>query len=138
MRIADDLDVRVAPASVITVLKMVAYLDRPFEREKDLEDLGHLLEHYINQDDERRYSQDVLDSELDFEEVSAFLLGQDVGAVVGAVERRTVASFITRVRGNGDTAATQARMLRQGPRAWKEDPLVLLSRLRAFDLGFGG
>jgi len=39
-------------------------------RAKDLGDLGHLLERYVGHDDERRYSPNVLDSELDFDVIA--------------------------------------------------------------------
>ena len=133
--IADDFKLRVAPASVITVLKMTAYLDRPADRAKDLADIGHVLEHYTADDDDRRFSSDVLGRELDFESVSAFLLGRDVGAIVQEAEREIVDTFIARVRSEGDRAATQARMLQLGPRSWRRDPQVLESRLEAFERG---
>jgi predicted nucleotidyltransferase len=134
---ADDFEVPVAPASVITVLKMAAYLDRPADRLKDLSDIGHVLEEYIAEDDDRRYSTEVLDRELAFEDVSAFLLGRDVGAVVQEAERQVVDAFLARVCSEGDRAATQARMLQRGPRSWRADPQVLASRLEAFELGLG-
>ena len=133
--IADDFEVPVAPASVITVLKMAAYLDRLADRAKDLGDIGHVLENYIDDDDDRRYSAEVFDRELDFDDVSAFLLGRDVGAVVQEPERDVVDAFIARVRSGGDHVATQARMLQLGPRGWKSDPQLLVSRLAAFELG---
>lgn len=133
--ITEDFDVPVAPASVIAVLKMVAYLDRPADRAKDLGDIGHVLEHYIADDDERRYSAEVLDRELEFEDVSAFLLGRDVAAVVDATEREVIDAFTVRVRSGGDHAATQARMLQLGPRSWRGDPRLLTSRLGAFEIG---
>jgi len=73
MPTANDLEVPVAPASVITVLKMAAYLGRLADRAKDPGDIGHVLENYIDEDDDRRYSAEVLDRELDFDDASAFL-----------------------------------------------------------------
>jgi predicted nucleotidyltransferase len=136
VHVVDDLWLRVAPPAVIALLKIVAYKDRPSAREKDLEDLGHLLEHYLRNDDDRRYSREVLELELDFEDVSAFLLGRDMGEIVGDLERQTVASFVAGLRDEQDSGATQARMLRLGPATWRNSHAVLLDRLRAFDLGF--
>ena len=114
---------------------MAAYLDRLADRAKDLGDIGHVLENYIDDDDDRRYSAEVFDRELDFDDASAFLLGRDVGAVVQETERDVVDAFIARVRSGGDHVATQARMLKLGPRGWKSDPQLLVSRLAAFELG---
>lgn len=44
--IAPDLTIDVAPLAAVALLKMVAYQDRPHDRERDLEDIGHLLEEY--------------------------------------------------------------------------------------------
>jgi predicted nucleotidyltransferase len=49
----------VAPVPVIAVLKMVSYLDRPAERERDLHDIAHILENYVSPDDERRFAPEV-------------------------------------------------------------------------------
>ncbi len=136
--VASDFRVRGAPASVITILKMVAYLERPEERVKDLGDIGHVLEHYIAEDDDRRYGTDVLDHELDFEDAGAFLLGRDVGRVAGSAERDVVDAFIDRIRSETDDTAMQAMMIRLGPRSWRERPQALGSRLRAFELGRRG
>ncbi len=37
----EGLSVPIAPVPVIAVLKMISYLDRPAERERDLRDLAH-------------------------------------------------------------------------------------------------
>lgn len=133
--VADDFEIPVASAPVIAILKMTAYLDRPADRAKDLGDIGHVLEHYVTPDDDRRYSDDVLDRELDFDDVGAFLLGRDVVAVAQEPERRVVRAFIDRARSGGDQSATQARLLQQGPSNWGRDPHVMESRLKAFELG---
>lgn len=71
----------IAPPPVIAILKMVAYLDRPPERQRDLKDLAHLLEEYVGPDDDRRFDEG-LGLDLDFELVPAYLLGKDVGRLV--------------------------------------------------------
>jgi predicted nucleotidyltransferase len=50
----EGLSVLLTSVPAVAVLKVVAYLDRPESREKDIEDLAFLLEQYIC-DDERRY-----------------------------------------------------------------------------------
>ncbi len=138
VRLAKDLQIRVASPPAVTVMKMAAYLDRPAEREKDLEDIGHLLDTYVGDDDSRRFSDEVLDHGLDYEQVSAFLLGKDIGVMSDAEDLEAVAVFFSRVRDEADPAATQARMLRSGPVSWNSDPVVMAARLEAFCLGLAG
>ena len=127
--------VPVPPAAVIALLKMVAYLDRPHERERDLEDLAFLLEEYTSEDDERRYSPDVIRAGFRFETASAFLLGCDLGDLVWSREREYVEQFILRVRDENDQSVTQGRMARLGPPSWHRDPDELLARIDAFRAG---
>jgi predicted nucleotidyltransferase len=133
----DDLIVRVAPIPVVAVLKVIAYLDHPQLRDSDLEDLSHLLEGYLAEDEERRFSQEVIDHDLSSEQTSAFLLGMDISAIVDSLERQSVSSFLERVVDEGSPEATQAHMMRLGPAPWREDPDLLLAAIQAFELGFG-
>jgi hypothetical protein len=48
--VAPDLSIKVAPVPVLTVLKIVAYEDRPTERERDLADLAYILTEYEPED----------------------------------------------------------------------------------------
>lgn len=137
IRLAEDLLIRVAPPPAVIVMKMAAYLDRPSEREKDLKDFGHMLESYAGGDDSRRFSDDILDQGLEYEQVSAFLLGRDIGSMADAADRKAIATFLLKVRDETDPAATHARMLRSGPVAWRNDPATLAARLEAFRLGLG-
>ena len=133
--LTSDDRIGVAPPAVIAILKTVAYLDRPHERERDLEDLTHLLDEYLPENDDRRFSDDVVDLQLDYEDVSAFRLGRDIANMAGAPELRAVSGFVARVLDERDSAATLARMTRVGPRSWREDPEVLVKRLAAFGRG---
>jgi predicted nucleotidyltransferase len=135
IRLADDHQIQVASPPAIAVMKMAAYLDRPAEREKDLEDIGYLLECYADDDEVRRFSDAVLDNDLEYEQVSAFLLGKDIGAMAGEGDLEAITSFISRVWDELDPVATQARMLRSGPVAWRKDPAILAARIEAFSLG---
>jgi len=72
----------VAPVEVIAVLKMISYLDRPEERERDLYDLAFILEDHVAPDNERRFAPEVLDAGVAFEHASAYLLGYDLRGLV--------------------------------------------------------
>lgn len=79
--------VLVAPPAVIVILKMVSYCDRPSERERDLEDITHLLDGYVDEECERRWEQA---PECEFDLAPAFLLGLDVGRKLTAPTHHTV------------------------------------------------
>ena len=135
LELATDVRIRVAPPVAIAILKMVAYLDRPHEREKDLEDLAHLLTEYLPLDDDRRFSNAVVDLQLEYEEVSAYHLGRDIAEIAGTQEFEAVSRFVCRTLDHDDPAATLAKMARTGPMSWQDDPGVLLGRLRALERG---
>jgi predicted nucleotidyltransferase len=135
--VASGVSIRVAPIPVVCVLKMVAYQDQPHARTRDLEDLAHILDEYVPADDPRRYSDEVHETGLDFDMVSAYLLGRDIGALVNGEEHAAVASFIAKVRDEPDSHGTQARMANSAPVSWRRDPEALLARLEAFERGLG-
>jgi len=137
MPIAAGLAARVAPPEVVALLKMVSYLDRPHERERDLQDIAWILTDFIADTDDRRFEDDILDRGLDFDRVSPYLLGRRLASLVSARERNIVHRFIQLVKREGDPAATQARMLVNAPPSWHRDPEELLSRIGAFERGFG-
>lgn len=57
--LAPELVAKVVPPAVFTLLKIVSYLDQPAARQKDLDDLGAVMEAY-EQNGERRFSDEVL------------------------------------------------------------------------------
>jgi predicted nucleotidyltransferase len=127
---------RVAPLEVIALLKMVSFLDRPHERDRDLEDIALILDEYIDAADDRRYGDEILDLALRYEEISPFLLGKRLSAIVNQPEREVADHFIDLVKGANDSTATQARMLVSAPPSWRRDPEELLVRIAAFERGF--
>ena len=136
VHITPDLTMRVAPVPIVVVLKMVAYLDRPGERQRDLEDIGYIFEDFMEADAKERYSDIVLDRGLTYEEVSPFLLGQEISAIVNTAEREAVQRFLGLAEDEGDPRGTQAQMVRLGPASWRRDPEQLIRRLSAFKQGF--
>ena len=117
VRFASDLSVRVAPLRVIALLKMVAYLERPHERERDLEDIGQILEDYVPADDPRRFGDEVPET-IAFECRPAFLLGRDLAPLLDESERAVTGRFIERLRGVG-TDTTRSRIKQKGPDRWR-------------------
>ncbi len=134
LRIAADLEVRVAPIRVIAVLKMIAYLDRPEVRAKDLGDLAHIMCGYVGDDSDRRFSIEVPDDLTEYEDVAPYLLGRDVGTLVDPEERRRILDFVTTIYDEARGPGLLARMSILGPPAWR-DPDAVLERIRAFRRG---
>jgi predicted nucleotidyltransferase len=135
VEVAPDLTVRVASLRSLVLLKMAAYLDRPWERDSDLGDLAHILAQYLAPDADERWSDDILDRGLDYEDVSPFTLGKQLGSLVDPTERSLVESFLGRVEDPADRLSTLYRMARRGPAGWK-DPDELSRRLLALRRGF--
>ncbi len=128
----DDYVARVAPPQVVTVLKMASYCDRPAERERDLVDIAHLLDSYVDE-----YSSRLWDEAGDcvYDLAPAYLLGMDVGRLAADPHYALISRFLDRV---GDPEATEhAQMQRRGPTDWKwqQEPLKL--RLDSFKIGLG-
>lgn len=133
-QLAPGLVIRVAPPAVITVLKMVAYCDRPAERERDLGDLAHLLEDYVGDNDDRRFEDSVVAANLDWDHVSAHELGMDVAGIITAAELPSIESFLELACG-GDAQGTLARLLRVSSFARDEREQRVMGQLDAFRRG---
>lgn len=127
--------VRVASLRSLVVHKMGAYLDQPWERDTDLSDIAHILFEFLGPDAEARWSDEVLDLGLDFDDVSPFVLGKQLGAMVDKAERRLVQSFVTAVENPADPLSTVHRMAQRAPTPWR-DPNRLRRSLIAFRRGF--
>ena len=136
LSVEPDLTVRVIPLHVVAVLKIVAYIDRPGAREKDLGDLAHVLHGYVGPDSERRYSSEVPDDLTEFDDIAPYLLGRDVGSVVNVAERSWVSDFVARVRDPARGTSLLSRLALRGPLAWR-NPDAVLQRILAFERGLG-
>jgi predicted nucleotidyltransferase len=133
--LASGLSIDVVPVPVLVLLKMVAYLDRPHERERDLEDLAHVLDEYIDVFDTRRYSDTIREHRLDFDESGPYLLGQEMSRLVNGKERAAIDLFLTKLMTEEDEDLAQIRMARLGPSGWNREPEEVKRRLVAFRLG---
>ena len=123
--------VRVAPPPVLALLKMVAFADRPAERQRDLEDLAHLLDEYVDERSERRWT-DALDC-AEFDLAPAYLLGLDIQRVMRTDNHeKAVEAFLELV----EPASHHHTLMRgSGPLRWKTEEHPLLRRLQAFRAG---
>lgn len=101
--------VKVASLPAIVVLKIVAWLDRPYERGKDLADLARIFKEALGDDNDRRWEQSdpVGASGLEFEDQSPFSVGLDVAAIMRESHRAVVDTFVGRLLDDTGTAAAQ-------------------------------
>jgi predicted nucleotidyltransferase len=89
---------RTVPPPVLTLLKIVSYLDDPHRRAKDLIDLRGLM-HLYERDSERLFSDEVFRADLpDIESAGAFLLGLDLRAIATQMDISQVHSFVERMK----------------------------------------
>ena len=127
--------VRVASLRSLVVLKIGAYLDRPWERDSDLADIAHILCEFVAPDAEERWGDEIVNAGMDFEDVSPFVIGKQLGRLVDAAEQRLVEKFVVALDDPADRLSTLPRMARRAPDGWR-DPDRLRLRLAAFRRGF--
>jgi predicted nucleotidyltransferase len=125
--------VSVATAPVIVVLKMAAFLDRPWDRERDLQDLAAVLLQYLEPTDDRRWEAP-LNAGIEFSEQSAFALGIDIAGVAGFSHRELIGRFLAAVA--ADTPH-RARLVRVSGALLHEREEMVDRWLRAFEKGIG-
>jgi len=120
LAIAEGLSVPVPKLQALALLKMVAYLDRPPERERDLDDLAYILENYMPVHDERVFGDEVPER-LDLYRRPAFLLGLDLRPALNPVERDAVKRFVALCRGMGARPSWTGCLMHSRP-AWAAFP----------------
>jgi predicted nucleotidyltransferase len=129
--------IEIASLPVLVLLKMVAWLDSPARRTRDLGDIAAALERSLAADDRRRWDEGGLLAglELDFEDQGAYLVGHELRGIAGPVHRERVESFVSRVTDPDGVPFAQT------VRAWevrRDDAEARLEALfRAFRRGFG-
>ena len=94
-----------------------------------------MTEEFVPADDERRWSEEIVERQLPFDDVGAFLLGRAMAAFVGPRDRDALARFFNRVADGPD--ATLARLLRVAPPTCRGSEVSLLARIDAFRAGLG-
>lgn len=91
--LADDLTVKVVSLAGLGLLKLVSWVDRPYERERDAQDLWFIMKNYLDAGNEERLfaenSQhlDLLEN-FDVELTGAKLFGRDVAELLNDETRQ--------------------------------------------------
>jgi predicted nucleotidyltransferase len=127
-------DSRVVPPVVLVLLKVVAFMDDPQGRTKDLSDIRELLTLY-EADTDRVFSDAVFAAELgDVDLASAFLLGLDLKLLVSERERLLVEQFLRLI---SDEAKREfSAFVRAAPLFAARDEDTARKQLAAFSAGF--
>ena len=134
VKISKSLSVDVVSLRVLAFLKIVAFLDRPYERERDLGDLRGILSQY-EEGSERSFSDEVQAANLvDFSLVPAFLLGVDLAALCTAEETAIAERFLARISDEAD--ALWMLFVRAGRQAGDREEEAARMQLAAFAQGF--
>lgn len=111
--LAPGLRIKVVPSPVLALLKILAFMDNPHARQKDIEDFVELLKRY-EQEGDRRFSDAVFDAGVNFEEAGAFLLGVDLARLCTPKETGLVQSFVSEANDDEHSALVAVRRLRPG------------------------
>lgn len=131
---APGLIVRVIPVNVYALRKIVAYLDRPAERVKDLENLASLL-HQYEAEGERRFDNEIIEWGYQYSDAGAYLLGRDLGLICDDAEAQVVMRFVQEAQ--DEDSMTFIRLVRYAPTISGEDKsAVIRSQIGTFAAGF--
>lgn len=121
--------VEVATLPALAMLKMVAWLDRPYDRIKDLGDLARILDDSLGDWDERRWSEP-FEAFAD-EDQSAFFAGCQLASILDDHHSPKIDEFFARM----ETEAWLAVMARQGRWVGADPEAIARRRLTAFRAG---
>jgi predicted nucleotidyltransferase len=124
-----SLDVATLP--VIVLLKMEAWLDRPHDRVRDLQDIGYVLSEYLASDAERHWDDPQLRG-IELDDQGALALGHDLDAIALPHHRALVQRFLDRFHDTGthhfERLASAGNTGGRDRRATAEQRLELLRR----------
>ncbi len=132
VELSDGSTLRVAPVAVIAVLKMVSFLDRPYDRTRDLADIAWIMEGDLPATDDRRFDPRYDGFDIRYDESPAFVTGEQLRAIA-SVHASLVDRFLRTVEDHWLRVITAS-----APRAWGNDPDAVKRQLRAFRIGFFG
>lgn len=107
------LDIRVASLAGLVILKIIAWAERPSERNKDAYDLGFIMENYLDAGNYERLMEDHEDlvnvADFDYIKAGCRLLGRDIRNIAGPETRAKIQETLQ----NETTETGQYRLVRQ-------------------------
>jgi predicted nucleotidyltransferase len=136
-KLPSGLTLEVIPLHVLALLKIAAFLGGREEREKDIRDIGALLEKY-EIGSERRFGDEIYDSglALHFDEAGSYLLGLDLGRLCAKEEADFVQTFLNLIADEGGSAFTSLTRSRTRFGEYNEQNQELKRQIEAFVAGF--
>jgi predicted nucleotidyltransferase len=134
VEIAPDLNVNVAPLAVVALLKVFAYLDNPYDREKDVEDWAAILALH-EPEESRRFSDELMAAKLDYAAVGAYCMGEDLRALCAIEERGLVNQFMAQLC-DDRSRAYHVFVRQMAPGLDEDGPSKAEMLIEAFRLGF--
>lgn len=125
-------DISMATVTLVAYLKMIAWLDRPEQRSRDLEDLGELFSTYLDEGNDAHFERMLQATQqgVAYPAAIPFLLGQDIGSL--AQTASTAQRFVEALE--GPYQWMRSRFQRHA--SLDEDPKFLAS-WAAFKTGLG-
>ena len=112
--------IAVASVPAIALMKMSAFVDRPYERLKDLKDLAHILNEYPSLDDDSLFSDEVRAMGLELGAARGFVLGRRLRELTDARDRDVVDAFFQKVSED----VHWSRFVENSPWRYDEDELA--------------
>lgn len=131
--VAEDLVLRVVPPVILMLLKVIAFIDDPQRRHKDLFHIRALLSKY-QADSDRVFTEAITDAGLEYSLASAFLLGLDLRELCTEEEMELVRRFVALVS-DEDKSAWWA-FVKASPRSSERDEEAARAQLRTFSEAF--
>jgi predicted nucleotidyltransferase len=128
------LKARVIPLPVLTLLKIVSFLDQPHVRVQDIRDIACIMHRY-EIDGERRFSDDVLNAEVDYDSAGAYLLGMDLGRLCRSPDDVGVVEVLLRQISDTDHPSFYV-LARYSPALQDEDDELVRRQVGALVSGF--
>jgi len=120
------LEINVASASGIVLLKLLAWEDRKLETTKDAEDLYFILRHYIDLGNQEHLEANHVDLFEDIDTAHARLLGRDLMGICSSTTLSVVKSILDRETDN----STESKLVRDMlPRHSEGDQYTFCLRL---------
>ena len=119
---------------VLVLLKVVAFLDMPHQRETDLWDIAPVMAFYESEG-ERRFTEEVIASGVDYDSAGAYLLGMDLARLCTAPdERSAVEQFLEQI--SDEDSATHNLFVRRGRPRFDEADRTVQRQITAIVSGF--
>lgn len=110
IKIRDDSEIRLVSLPGLVMLKFVAYDDRPFERQADLQDIWYVMTKYLDAGNEDRLYQDsdlLTDENFNFRTVGARLLGRDLAKILNDQTKKIVLKYLSEDENSGLTRISE-------------------------------